>query len=132
MIVATKLNVLAMAVGPMIVTGIDFPKLTPSQQAAVIAHERGHIIHKHGWKRIWWLVSFQWRDLAHRCQIQELEADRHATVLGHGYSLIHFLHSIHTHESPLHPTPRERIRSIEKWLQTVKYSLPVDVTGTNA
>lgn len=131
MIVSTRLNLVAMTVGPVIVTGAVFPKLTESQRAAVIAHERGHIVHRHGWKRIWWLISFQWRDLAHKCQVQELEADRHATVLGHGYSLIHFLNCLDsTHKSPLHPTPEERIHRIRQWLETVNYSLPVDVPGT--
>ena len=117
MIVSTNLNTFALSVGPFVVTGRHFKKLKPFEREAIIAHEKGHIFHMHALKRIWWLMTFQWKHLGVRCQAQEFQADRFAVFEGHGDGLLHFLSRIkETHISPLHPTSGERVANIRRWL----------------
>lgn len=72
-------------------TGDGFRLLSEEQRAAVLAHERGHIRHRHAWKRLWWLVSVQWKGFFERCEAQELEADHYAAQCGHREGLVSFL-----------------------------------------
>ena len=93
--------------------GEAFYYLTELEQRAVIAHERGHIVHRHALKRIWWFVSFQWKDFYERCEVQELEADQYAAEHGHAAGLISFLLRGNLHvKSPGYPTHRQRIEAI--------------------
>lgn len=117
MVIGTTLDMVALTVGPFIVTGRYFDQLERVERAAVIAHETGHIVHRHAWRRLWWLVSGQWSYMKTRCQAQEYEADRYATMNGHGHGLIQFLsRPTKPHDSPLHPTHEERINNIMRWL----------------
>lgn len=93
--------------------GEDFYRLSKLEQAAVIAHEEGHIHHRHALKRLWWLVSFQWEGFLERCEAQELEADRYAVERGHAAGLISFLFRLGLHvKSDGYPTVRQRIEAI--------------------
>jgi hypothetical protein len=97
--------------------GEHFYRLTPLEQEAIIAHEEGHIHHRHAWKRLKWALTLRW--IRHREELepmlvaQELEADRYAAERGHAPGLISFLL-----RSPLdvklegYPTHRQRIGAI--------------------
>lgn len=113
-VIHTDMGTHAMSVGPFIVTGRYFKLLREAQAHAVISHEMGHITHRHALRRIWWLLSFQWEDMAERCKRQEFEADLFAVSRGHGRGLLDFLHGVQPHFSPLHPTQKERIAAILK------------------
>ena len=116
MIVHVDANILAITVGPVIVTGRPFDTITQQEQRAIIAHERGHIHHRHTLKRLWWLISFQWMHLADWCKQQEHEADEYAVAQGQANGLYHFLTRVESHKSPLHPTPEERMENIRRVL----------------
>jgi Zn-dependent protease with chaperone function len=125
MIWHTNLKTFAFTAGAVIVTGRFFDELHADEQKAIIAHEQGHLYHRHLLKRLWWLVSFQWRDLAARARAQEFEADLYAATKGFADGMISFLERIHPHENPLHPTPEARIEEIERW-KTTAPSEPAD------
>jgi Zn-dependent protease with chaperone function len=94
-------------------TGSLFEKLTPREQLAVKAHERGHIVHKHAWKRMLWVFSFY--ALFHRekyfamCRAQEFEADRYAVKTGHAAGLAMALGRIASVKTDTHPSRKERL-----------------------
>lgn len=93
--------------------GDAFYTLSELEQSAILSHEYGHIVHYHAWKRLWWLVSFQWHGFFQRCEAQELEADRYAVERGHAPGLISFLFRQQMHvKSPGYPTARRRIEAI--------------------
>ena len=115
MILRTKLNTVAMTVGPAVVVGRYFDNLTLPEQAAVIAHERGHVFHCHASRRIWWLLSGQWADLAFRCREQEFECDIYAAELGHYAGLCAFLSLVRVNGSTLHPSSDDRLGNLRKW-----------------
>lgn len=93
--------------------GDDFHRLPKFEQEAVLAHEQGHIHHRHALKRLWWLLSFQWKGFFERCEAQELEADRYAAERGHAAGLISFLfrHGQHV-KSDGYPKVRQRLEAI--------------------
>ncbi|HDR9098882.1 TPA: M48 family metalloprotease [Burkholderia vietnamiensis] len=76
-------------------TGDLMGHLTSSEQAAVIAHERGHLAHWHAEKRLMWFLTlavfWNWHGFLRMCERQELEADRYAISCGHGRGLRMFL-----------------------------------------
>jgi Zn-dependent protease with chaperone function len=111
-VIQTRLPILAMTVGWVVVTGRWFPRFTQPEQDAIIAHEKGHIHHQHALKRIWWLLSFQWRGLFVRCRLQEFEADAYAVTQGHIKGLTQFLVKVAMPEGPLHPSSHERLVNI--------------------
>ena len=118
MVVSTRLNLFAVSVGPLIVTGRYFPLLLPVERDALVAHEMGHIEYRHLSQRLWRIVTGKWMGLSDLCHAQEFEADRYATIAGHGAGLIQFLRRLNpTHKTPLEPTPDERIKNIVRWLQ---------------
>ena len=97
--------------------GEGFYKLTPHEQEAVLAHERGHIAHRHAWERLWWIVTLRairkpeayWA----MCEAQELEADRYAAAQGHAAGMVSFLFRLSWHvKSDGYPTVRRRIEAI--------------------
>ena len=97
--------------------GEGFYKLTPREQEAVLAHERGHIAHRHIRKRLWWIVTLRairnpdayWA----MCEAQELEADRYAAEQGHAAGMVSFLFRLAWHvKSDGYPTVRRRIEAI--------------------
>jgi len=110
------IGVTAMSVGGLILLGDSFFVLTASEQLAVIAHEQAHIDRRHALRRVWWLVTMQWRNIYERCREQEFEADRIAAQNGHAKGLLSFLSRLSPESdgSPLHPTPQERIESLTK------------------
>jgi hypothetical protein len=115
----TDLKTIAFSAGPVVVTGRYFEHLALNEQLAIIAHERGHIYHRHQLKRLWWVISFQWRGMAEKCKLQELQADKYAVLVGCADGLVSFLKQFGPHESPLHPTQELRIQEIELWKTTV-------------
>ena len=93
--------------------GDDFYRLTELEQNAVLSHEEGHIRNRHALKRLWWLVSFQWKGFFERCEAQEIEADRYAVEHGHAAGLISFLFRCQMHvKSAGYPTHKQRIEAI--------------------
>ena len=97
--------------------GEAFDRLTPHEQAAVLAHERGHIAHRHALKRLMWVLTlravFQPSNFFEMCEKQELEADRYAVVRGHRAGLISFLFRSNLHvKSAGYPTHQQRIEAI--------------------
>lgn len=76
-------------------TGELFRGLSPMEQRAVIAHERGHLRHWHAEKRLIWVLTgralFDWPGFLAMCERQELEADQHAVDRGHAAGLRVFL-----------------------------------------
>jgi Zn-dependent protease with chaperone function len=98
----------------MIVIGEWFHLISSVEQAAIIAHETAHIHGWHQWKRIWWILSFQWKGLPEKCKLQELEADRYAVQNGHGPGLLKFLKRCRNSTSKFHPTFEERVANIHQ------------------
>lgn len=97
--------------------GDEFYRLTDLEQCAVIAHEEGHIHHRHAWKRIKWVLTLRaFRDqkgFFEMCEAQELEADRYAVERGHAAGLISFLFRAGLHvKSDGYPTHKQRIEAI--------------------
>jgi Zn-dependent protease with chaperone function len=97
--------------------GPAFQHLTPLEQEAVLAHERGHVAHRHALKRLWWIVSlravFNFDGFLALCEQQEFEADRYAAELGHRAGLAAFLASrIWEPKSAGYPSARERLEAI--------------------
>ena len=93
--------------------GDGFYRLSDLELAAIVAHEEGHIHHRHALKRLWWMVSFRWKGFSQRCEAQEMEADRYAVERGHAPGLISFLFRQQMHvKSPGYPTARRRIEAI--------------------
>lgn len=80
--------------------GDDFYKFNAEQQAAIIAHEEGHIAHYHALIRLWWIVSLrafrQTEHFLYLCQQHELEADAYAAERGHGPALESVLSTLWT------------------------------------
>lgn len=72
-------------------TGEYFEYLPVDEQRAVIAHERGHLHHRHVWKRVKHFVRHGFNGLHELCAAQELEADSYARDTGHGEALGKFL-----------------------------------------
>jgi Zn-dependent protease with chaperone function len=99
-------------------TGKEFGLLSRMEQDAILAHERGHLVHFHAWKRILWIVSlmafFRTADYFALCRKQELEADQYAVKKGHRHGLMMFLIALDKtnakHQTASHPTLKERIR----------------------
>lgn len=76
-------------------TGPGFRHLTALEQAAVLAHEHGHIAHGHPWKRLLWVLTlrvfFDFSGFLAMCERQEFEADQYAVKQGHKHGLVSFL-----------------------------------------
>lgn len=60
--------------------------LTAAEQAAFLAHEQGHIHHRHALKNLLCVCLFMGRNAA-TAQDQELEADDYAAARGHAPAL---------------------------------------------
>jgi Zn-dependent protease with chaperone function len=103
-----------MSVGWVVVTGRWFPRFTQEEQEAIIAHEDGHVHHKHAMMRLWWLVTFRWKHLFYRCRLQEFEADAYAVIKGHKAGLTQFLVKAWMEEGPLHPSSHDRLANIQR------------------
>ena len=99
-----------------VILGKDFYNLSPLEQEAVYAHEKGHIHHFHAWKRLWWMITlrafFNTEGFFNVCAVQELEADTYAAARGHTVGLVLFLHRNPSRETPGYPTSRERLKNI--------------------
>lgn len=115
--IQTNLPTFAFSVGfwpiEAVVLGRYSKHLSPRERDAIIAHEMGHIVHRHAWKRLGWLLSCRWGNLSAVCHAHEFEADAFASDAGHSPGLLAFLsRCTPTHETALHPTPRDRINRI--------------------
>lgn len=93
-------------------TGSLFTRLSPDEQAAVLAHERGHIAHGHALTRLRWVLTFKAFRHPERyfamCAKQELEADRWALLEGHGQALARLIARFKDGGRG-YPTKRERL-----------------------
>ena len=114
MVIHTSLNIIALSAFGHVVTGKRFHHCQEDEKHAIIAHEMGHIFHRHALKRILRLIFMKWDGLAEYCKRQELEADMYAASKGHGRAMVNFLARQKNHSSPLHPTPRERIENLNR------------------
>ena len=97
--------------------GSLFHTLSPREQEAVLAHERGHITHRHAWERLVWIVTLRAlrkpEAFFAMCEAQEFEADRYAVQCGHGPGLVSFLGRGKLHAKSIgYPTARERLEAI--------------------
>lgn len=96
--------------------GDDFYKLSPLEQEAVLMHERGHIVYRHAWKRLAWVLTLRvlrWDAFLQMCAQHEMEADRYAAERGHAAGLISFLFRSNLHvKSDGYPTHKQRIEAI--------------------
>jgi hypothetical protein len=87
------------------------------ERNAVIAHEYGHVHHRHMRRRLLWVFSlravFQPEKYFRMCEEQELEADQYAAKLGYRSGLISFLwrHSLNV-KSPGYPTHKARLEAL--------------------
>lgn len=125
MIVETDLPVVACTVFGVVLTGAPYRTLTPQEQESIIAHEYGHIHHRHTQRRLWWILTLQWDRIAERCRAQEFEADRYATMGGFGHGLLKFLSRMHNAQhSDFHPSPVERMENIKRWIGYEHVSSP--------
>jgi Zn-dependent protease with chaperone function len=94
-------------------TGALFHKLLPREQQAVLAHERGHIVHKHAWRRMLWIFSgyalFHREKYFAMCRAQEFEADRYAVKTGHAVGMALALARLSSAKTDTHPSREERL-----------------------
>jgi Zn-dependent protease with chaperone function len=94
-------------------TGSLFKELTPREQLAVWAHERGHIVHRHALKRMLWVFTgyalFHQKKYFAMCRGQEFEADRYAVRGGHAIGLAMALGRIASVKTDTHPSREERL-----------------------
>lgn len=109
----------AVWLGPwsMIVIGRYFDRLSPLEQAATLAHERGHLAKGHTRARIVWLAKCRWlhSSFATFTRAQEFEADDYAVARGHAAGLIKLLaRAYEVDPSPHYPSPQERIARIRQ------------------
>ena len=74
--------------------------LTPSEVAAVVAHEHGHRHHAHVWMNLMLRCLFL-KSSAQRRRQQEMEADDYAAALGHGLELAAALRKLSSHPDDL-------------------------------
>lgn len=102
-------NIGLLLAGPYLLGGITpatnglwivFPKavsarLTAEQQAAFVAHERGHMAHGHALKNLLRACLFLRRP-THMAMLQEIQADDYAAARGHGPALASGLRAIGT------------------------------------
>lgn len=97
--------------------GEAFYHLSEREQNAVVAHEYGHIHHRHAWTRLKWIVTLRalrrYDDFLAMCEAQEFEADEYAVDLGHAPGLISFLLRQQRHvKSDGYPTSQQRLEAI--------------------
>lgn len=111
---STRWPMVAMSVGSMVVTGRFFDRFEPAEKAAILAHEEGHIYHRHAWMRFKWIFTGNWKHLLYKCRLQEFEADAFAVNLGHAAGLMAFLQLSRAPEGPLHPSSDDRIEIITR------------------
>lgn len=95
--------------------GADFDRLSPIEQAAVVAHERGHIAHRHARARARWVLTLRalrdWEGFKAMCLEQEFEADRYAVARGHRVGLAVLLQSREM-GGDLHPRSAQRLKAL--------------------
>lgn len=97
--------------------GDRFKELSEKEQAAVLAHEHGHIHHRHALRRLGWILTLRaFRkpdEFFALCEAQELEADRYAAKAGHSVGLIAFLLRRKSRvKSPGYPTAFDRVEAV--------------------
>lgn len=94
-------------------TGDQFGRLPAFEQQAILAHERGHLHHKHVRRRLLWFFTlrafFQTEKFFAMCEAQELEADQYAKTCGYGPGLIAYL-LVHAHDG--RPSISKRLRAL--------------------
>jgi|SRR5580765_3075749 len=96
--------------------GPYFELLPQEMQIAVLAHEEGHIFHKHALKRILWVISlcafFNKEKYWLMCEAQELEADKYAADHGHARGLAAYLKLLTNEKKLGYPLNGERIKRL--------------------
>ena len=98
-------------------TGPSFARLSFIEQEAVLAHENGHLSHRHVLKRFLWLITlravFRFDEFVEMCEQQEFEADQYAVEQGCARGLCIFLsRRLHEPKSPGHPSAKQRLEAI--------------------
>lgn len=87
----------------------EFWTLPAGERMAVIAHEAGHVYHKHLWRRLvlaWFMGRDELRAFYHH---QELQADAFAASMGYGAQLAAFLARRPDADSLHHPATKRRV-----------------------
>lgn len=72
---------------PRIVVGRGLAAYRGDIRAAILAHELGHIYHRHTLKRLLAVFSFSFRHMIREARRHEMEADLYAASLGYGRQL---------------------------------------------
>jgi hypothetical protein len=100
--------------------GPKFAQLPADEQAAVIAHEDGHIRMGHRWQRVVWLFTAEWRNIEEwrrKVWQQEYDADAWAVGSGCGDGLIRLIRRrVGVDAGMWHPPAIVRIRKIQQFM----------------
>lgn len=105
----------AVSFGPFsrVLIGTRFERLSDKQQAAVLAHEEGHIAMRHTEGRLLFAIfpAF-WFLFPTLCRQQEFQADRYAAERGHAKALLQLLENDYDGGwlQPSHAERREAIK----------------------
>lgn len=87
--------------------------LDPDELAAVIAHERGHIAHRHSLQRLALAILLPGVPCGWLARRHELEADAYAARCCGVAAVASALHKLpHTADSPSHPTLAARLAAL--------------------
>lgn len=89
----------------------EFWELPFPERMAVIAHEAGHVYHRHLWVRLFNMFAPKAAYTA-MCHAQEFEADQFARSLGYGPQLAAFLKRQPCASTFKHPATKPRIANL--------------------
>lgn len=120
-LIHTKFQIVAAAFGPFVITGQGFWNYPDDEQLGILAHEQGHIEHRHGWDRPWMLLNWflfkkKRSTIRARCMAQEYEADEFVVACGYAQGFLHYLKRLKPGTGELHPSPANRIDHILKMM----------------
>lgn len=101
-----------------VVVGRYYARFTPREQAAILMHEKAHIVLGHHRQRLKWALQLRWlwdANFVTLVREHEFEADAWAARHGHAAGVLAYLGRFYEIEpDPLHPSPRERIKRIRQ------------------
>jgi hypothetical protein len=109
--------------------GPKFKQLPADEQAAVIAHEDGHIRMGHRWQRIVWLFRAEWLNVAEwrrKVWQQEYDADAWAVGAGCGDGLLRLIRRrVGVDAGMWHPPAILRMNRIQQFMSQRKAMIEI-------